>query len=144
MRIYLDNCCFNRPYDDQENPAVRSETEKKLLIQNEIASGGFDLVWSCMMDYEVGNNPFPKRRKAIMAWRSLAVENVRLNDTIHFRRQHYMAFGLKSNDATHLACAVEAGCACFITTDKGVLRKQAQIHDIQILNPVAFVRGYQG
>jgi len=25
-RIYLDNCCFNRPYDDQSQPRVRFET----------------------------------------------------------------------------------------------------------------------
>ena len=39
-----------------------------------------------------------------------------------------------------LACAIEAGCACFITTDNGILRKRAQIPEIQILNPVAFAK----
>ena len=80
----------------------------------------------------------------IAAWRGLAVENVRPNETVKFRSQHYMALGLKYKDATHLACAVEAGCACFITTDKGLLRKQAQIPEIQILNPLAFVCDPQG
>ena len=32
-RIYLDNCCFNRPYDNQENIKVQIETESKLYIQ---------------------------------------------------------------------------------------------------------------
>jgi len=26
MRIYLDTCCFNRPFDDQTQLAVRLET----------------------------------------------------------------------------------------------------------------------
>ena len=30
--IYLDNCCFNRPYDDQEQITVRLESEAKLEI----------------------------------------------------------------------------------------------------------------
>lgn len=34
MRIYLDNCCYNRPYDDQENINVFLETQCKLYIQN--------------------------------------------------------------------------------------------------------------
>ena len=34
-RIYLDNCCFNRPYDDQSYLIVHLETEAKLFIQKE-------------------------------------------------------------------------------------------------------------
>ena len=33
MRVYLDNCCYNRPFDEQTQPSVRLETEAKLLIQ---------------------------------------------------------------------------------------------------------------
>jgi len=29
MKVYLDNCCFNRPFDDQSSPVVRLETEAK-------------------------------------------------------------------------------------------------------------------
>ena len=28
-RIYLDNCCFNRPYDDLESITIRFEAEAK-------------------------------------------------------------------------------------------------------------------
>lgn len=34
-RIYLDNCCFNRPYDDQLNLNIHLEAEAKLFIQKE-------------------------------------------------------------------------------------------------------------
>ena len=27
MRLYLDNCCFNRPFDDQSTLTIRLETE---------------------------------------------------------------------------------------------------------------------
>ncbi|MFO7884916.1 MAG: hypothetical protein R6U68_08850 [Desulfobacteraceae bacterium] len=33
MKIYLDNCCFNRPFDDQTSLRIRLETEAKLDIQ---------------------------------------------------------------------------------------------------------------
>ena len=29
MRIYLDNCCYNRPFDGQEQLRVRLETEPR-------------------------------------------------------------------------------------------------------------------
>ena len=27
--VYLDNCCFNRPYDNQLHPLVKLETQAK-------------------------------------------------------------------------------------------------------------------
>ncbi|GAK55959.1 hypothetical protein U27_02920 [Candidatus Vecturithrix granuli] len=36
MRIYLDNCCFNRPFDDQNQIKIKLETEAKLYIQEKI------------------------------------------------------------------------------------------------------------
>ena len=35
MRVYLDNCCYNRPFDDQSQLKVRLETEAKLFVQLE-------------------------------------------------------------------------------------------------------------
>ncbi len=32
MRIYLDNCCFNRPFDDQTHFRIRIEAEAKLVV----------------------------------------------------------------------------------------------------------------
>jgi len=36
MRIYLDMCCFNRPYDDQSQARIRLETEAKMLLQQKV------------------------------------------------------------------------------------------------------------
>lgn len=36
IRIYLDNCCFNRPYDDQSQIKIQLESEAKLEIQKHI------------------------------------------------------------------------------------------------------------
>lgn len=43
MKIYLDNCCFNRPYDDQSQLSVSLETQAKLKIQSDIKNGLLDL-----------------------------------------------------------------------------------------------------
>lgn len=39
MRVYLDNCCFNRPYDSRSQMRVPLETQAKLYIQDLIKSG---------------------------------------------------------------------------------------------------------
>jgi hypothetical protein len=33
MRVYLDNCCYNRPYDNQSQLRISLETQAKLYIQ---------------------------------------------------------------------------------------------------------------
>ena len=58
MRIYLDNCSFNRPFDNQSLLTIRLETEAKLDIQEKIKSGYFSLGWSYILDYENNANPF--------------------------------------------------------------------------------------
>ena len=34
MKIYLDSCCFNRPFDDQKDTVIFEETQAKLEIQS--------------------------------------------------------------------------------------------------------------
>ena len=61
-RLYLDNCSFNRPYDDQTLLKNHLEAEAKLYIQKEILNSHYELAWSYMMDYEVSFNPFSDRK----------------------------------------------------------------------------------
>ena len=44
MRVYLDNCCYNRPFDHQDQLRVRLETEAKLRIQALMRSGAVEFV----------------------------------------------------------------------------------------------------
>ena len=46
--LYLDNCCFNRPYDDQSYLKNYLEAEAKIYIQKEILNKNYELVWSYM------------------------------------------------------------------------------------------------
>jgi len=56
-RLYLDNCSFNRPFDDQSQIRIHLETEAKLAIQKKIMDGEFEIVWSYILDYENQQNP---------------------------------------------------------------------------------------
>jgi len=44
MLLYLDNCCFNRPFDDQAQLRISLETQAKLFVQQEILNGKFKVV----------------------------------------------------------------------------------------------------
>ena len=45
IKVYFDNCCYNRPFDRQDQDLIRLETEAKLIIQNKIREGLYSLVW---------------------------------------------------------------------------------------------------
>ncbi|MFZ4618496.1 MAG: hypothetical protein ACOYM2_20210 [Rectinemataceae bacterium] len=49
MRVYLDNCVFNRPFDDQGQLIISLKTQAKLAIQEQIRAGALELVWSYIL-----------------------------------------------------------------------------------------------
>src|SRR5438067_906848 len=106
MRVYLDNCCFNRPFDDQRQMRVRLEAEAKLCIQEHIRSGTLELVWSYMLDFENAAHPFEERRTTISGWRQYATMNIEETATILQRANLLAGIGLKAKDALHIACAI--------------------------------------
>lgn len=65
MRIYLDNCSYNRPYDDQSQMRIYLETQAKLHIQDMIRKGSLELVTSYVLDYENSRNRSLQKRMAI-------------------------------------------------------------------------------
>ncbi|OUD13783.1 hypothetical protein [Thioflexithrix psekupsensis] len=58
MKVYLDNCSFNRPYDDHSQVIVRIESDAKMVIQEMIQKQEIELVWSFILEYENDKNPF--------------------------------------------------------------------------------------
>ncbi|MBS0618377.1 MAG: PIN domain-containing protein [Spirochaetes bacterium] len=139
MKIYLENCCFNRTYDPQDDNAIYVESEAKLFIQHEIKNGKLELVWSYMLSYENADNPDPDAREKIENWSQLAVSDVVESDTLIRKSLMLVKEGLKPKDAVHVACAIEAKAAIFFTTDKGILKKREHIAEVEILNPVEYI-----
>ena len=114
LKVYLDNCCFNRPYDNQNNMLIFLETEAKLFIQDLIHSGKLMLIWSFVLDYENDANPFYERKHSIAAWKKLSTEDYNLCDEIANVAGDLMKTGLRQKDASHIACAIYAGADFFI------------------------------
>jgi hypothetical protein len=141
MRVYLDNCALNRPFDDQRQIRNRLESEAKLEIQKQIRGGLLQLVWSYMIDFENSANPFEERRNRIHAWSALASAFVSSSPGLVARAEELHLLGFKKKDSLHLACAETSSCDRFITTDDGILRKRGVMSNLLILNPIEFVTG---
>ena len=136
-RLYLDNCCFNRPFDNQEQLKIKMETEAKLYIQNSILLGKYELVWSYILDFENNQNPYKERRNAIYDWKKQACIFCVENDKIVKFAETLYNKGIKVKDALHIACAVEANADFFITTDKKLIN--TVIPEIRVINPLMVI-----
>jgi len=137
-KIYLDNCSYNRPFDNQKQMKVRLETEAKLFIQASVREGKYSLCWSFMLDYENGKNPYEEKRSMIAPWKEIAEDYCPPLEVVLSRGQEIMKRGIKNNDALHISCAIERQCEYFITTDDKLTNKT--IPNIRIINPIDFVR----
>ena len=82
MRIYLDLCCFNRPFDDQAQARIRLETEAKIILQQKVKDAECELIWSSILDFECSMNPFEDRRIAILNWRNVACDTIMADEPV--------------------------------------------------------------
>lgn len=140
LTIYLDNCMFNRPFDCQDNLRVRLETEAKLYIQEQIKLQQIRLVWSYILDFENAQNPFAERRQAIAGWRRLSSVEMTASPTVLTLARSLAGSGIKPKDALHAACAIEAKCDYFLSTDDRLLKRLTALSLIAAMNPVDFIK----
>ena len=140
MKIYLDNSCFNRPFDDQKQLRIKLETEAKLDIQERIFKKEIKLTWSYILDFENEANPFEQRRLAIRGWKNYASVDTDETKEIIEKAERFHQMGIKSKDSIHLACAISMRCEYFLTTDDEVIKKASGIKEIKVTDPISFIK----
>jgi hypothetical protein len=139
INLYLDNCCFNRPYDDQSQLVIKLKTEAKIAIQESIKKGQYLLHWSYILDFENRNNPFIERKTEINKWKELSSSDIEETDAILKRMNKLCTAGIKPLDSLHISCSIEQNCNYFLTVDKGILKKADSIKEIKVLSPIDFI-----
>ncbi len=92
--VYLDNCCFNRPYDDQEHLSIYLETQAKLAIQELVKDNEISLIWSFILDYENQANPDKIVKNEIFSWRNIADKIIVNNHNILEKAKEFVMSGL--------------------------------------------------
>ena len=140
VRIYLDCCCYNRPYDDLSRLTVSLEAQAKLHIQDEIKAGKYELATSEMLNFEVGNCPIEVRRDTIpgyMEENSFVHVGPGSASQVEETAREIMRTGVKYKDACHVASAILSGCDYFISTDKRLLKYRSD--KLKIVNPIEFL-----
>ena len=140
MKIYLDNCCFNRPFDDQSQIRIRLESEAKLKIQEKIQEGHFELIWSYILDYENNKNPFEERQERIKGWKKYANADIQESHELIEMANSLNKKGFLKIDSLHMACAIISKCEYFLTTDDKILKLSTAVNEININDPIGFIK----
>lgn len=138
-RIYLDNCCFNRPFDDQSHLSIHLETRAKLMLQYLVKDAQILLLWSFMLDYENQANPDIRVKSIIKEWKRFSCSNIRLNDSLLIRARYLQTSGIDQKDALHISAAIEGTADAFITVDRGIIKKSNMINQIVVYNPIEYI-----
>ena len=122
--VYIDNCAYNRPFDDQSQMRIFLETQAKLFIQKLIINKELSLAYSYMSVYENNDNPYEERLLPILDFFNHAslFLNYDKSEQVEANAAIIMEYNIENKDAIHLACAKEAGCSYFITTDDDLIK----------------------
>ena len=120
MKIYLDNCCYNRPFDTQNSDTVIFESIAKMSIQQLVTEQKITLAYSVVILEEIYSNPFRDKKEQIFEFLSNAKIYVGgdKNSEINKYAAEIEQNGIKYMDAAHVSAAIIAKCDFLVTTDK--------------------------
>jgi predicted nucleic acid-binding protein len=140
MRLYIDVCCLNRPFDDQSQDRIRIESEAILAILNKCLYD-WTLVGSEAIDYEIFKIPDDERKKGVKVLAAISREKVTVDESILRRASELENIDLKALDALHIACA-EKSVEVMLTTDDEIVKKvkaNNNIVKVVVENPVRWL-----
>jgi predicted nucleic acid-binding protein len=140
MKLYLDVCCWNRPFDDLSQTRVRLEAEAVLGILDMAESHGLEVVGSNIVDDELSQMPDDERRGKVELLLLLASSHVTLTTMIEKRATELQSWNIAPLDALHLASAESASVDYFLTTDDDLLRRATRAGlKVKIENPAKWL-----
>ena len=141
MRIYLEVCCLNRPFDDQAQERIRLESEAVLAILRRVETQQWELAGGEVVEFETDRMPDVERRQRVRALAQLAGHRQGIDVHVQTRARELVTAGLKPLDALHLACAEAVSVDVFLTTDDRLLRaiRRVGLARMKVNNPLPWL-----
>ena len=110
MKIYLDTCCLNRPFDDQSQERIRLESEALVIIFERIAQKQWAWLGSQALKIEIDRAPDIDQKSRMKRIAGFIGQVVEIGQKELERARELEKAGFGAFDAVHLACA-ESGKA---------------------------------
>jgi predicted nucleic acid-binding protein len=142
MRIYLDACCVNRPYDDQKQDRIRLQAEAILLILQHCRNQEWVWIGSEVLNFEIELMSNLEKKNRVELLLSSVSHVIRLQDVERKRGKELEALGFQAFDALHIACAESGKVDILLTTDDKFLKrgsKYANKLKIRVKDPISWL-----
>jgi len=147
MIIYIDTCCYCRPYDNRVHitqQRVRLEVNAIIDIVRLCGTSGIPIFGSAALSVEINDiGDYGKRERVRDFYYEVITEELELTDSIVFRAQKLTTHGIGGFDSYHIAFAEAAGANYLLTTDDRFERTADKL-DIKtkVVNPITFLEEY--
>lgn len=140
MRVYLDNCCLSRPFDDQSQLRVRHEADAVQIVLDLVTLGQCNLASSIISYAEASGIADGDRRANVLNLLSKADPPILVDDNVEAESVRIQRYGIHEADALHLAAAEVGKADYFLTCDDDLIRKARAIGlSVKVLNPVQWI-----
>ena len=141
MKLYLDNCCYNRPFDDQSQERIYLESEAILSILKRGEQQQFKILGSPILQLEMNQMRDENKKQKVRNLYQVIHEEITYTKEVKARSTEIMELSkIRSFDALHIAIAESASVNVILTTDDK-LEKMASRLDlkVKVQNPLKFV-----
>ncbi|MBK9015433.1 MAG: PIN domain-containing protein [Saprospiraceae bacterium] len=138
MKIYLDSCSLQRPFDDQAQVRIATETTAILGTLALWESDKIILVGSEALEYEAAQIPSLERKEYMNQVLTKVQQFVDISNEVEARAKYLVQKGVRPLDSLHLACAEEANVTYFCTCDDKFLKKAKLLakKTIEVVSPL--------
>jgi len=141
LKLYFDNCCFCRPFDDltQEKIALEEKAIEDILAKYE--KNELEIYTSKVVDLEMSKiKDQNKKRQVEDLYDSLALQTIVYNQDIKQRAIEIETYNIKKMDSLHMALAESMGMDYLITTDKLFINGTKRLNSkVKVISPIEFI-----
>ena len=137
MRIYLDNCCYNRVLDDRSYFQIYYERNSVLLIFELIEKLEIEMIGSEMLAKGIDDTVDAYKKSVLQMLYALCSEEISVDADILTRAEEIRHLSnIKYKDSIHLACAEAAKADALLTTDRKFMNNSNRIKTYtKVMNP---------
>jgi len=141
LKLYLDNCCYSRPFDDLKQEKNNLEAQAIKVIIDKYCNKQFRIYTSDALVFEMNKiKDQIKRAKVLEVYNKLNLTNIQYSDDILKRAYEIRNHNIKNMDSLHIAYAESLNIDYLITTDRLLINASSRANlKIKVINPINFV-----
>jgi len=139
MRVYLDVCCLNRPFDNLVQERIQFESDAVLAILARCQVSNWTLLSSEIIDLEISKTKNIDKREKALSLLSISTEKLAFSEAARLQSIAFQKNGIKPMDSLHLAIADDSKVDVLLTTDDDFLKAAKKMRlSIRVENPTTW------